>query len=99
MKAMCIDENKNFVWTDVADSVCHDEFDVKIAIRACAVNRADLMQRQGIYAPPEGWPLWPAFEARKFAPFVHKVMPIAEATEAHAILERGENRGKVVLTV
>lgn len=43
--------------------------------------------------------VWLAFEARKFAPFVHKVMPITEATEAHAILERGENRGKVVLTV
>lgn len=40
--------------------------------------------------------VWPAFEARKFTPFVHKVMPV---TEAHAILERGENRGKVVLTV
>ena len=43
--------------------------------------------------------VWPAFEARKFVPFVHKILPIAEATEAHAILERGENRGKVVLTV
>ena len=43
--------------------------------------------------------VYPAFEARKFAPFVHKVMPIAEATEAHAILERGENRGKVVLQI
>ena len=41
--------------------------------------------------------VWPAFEARKFAPFIHKVMPIAEVTEAQAILERGENRGKVVL--
>ena len=43
--------------------------------------------------------VWPAFEARKFAPFVHKVMSIIDTTEAHAILERGENRGKVVLTV
>ena len=43
--------------------------------------------------------VWPAFEARNFVPFVHKVMPLAEAAEAHAILERGENRGKVVLTV
>ena len=43
--------------------------------------------------------VWPAFEARQFAPFVHKVLPIAEAAEAHAILARGENRGKVVLTV
>ena len=70
MKAMCIDENKNFVWQDVSDPVCHGEFDV-----------------------------WPALEARKFAPYIHKVLPITEATEAHAILERGENRGKVVLTV
>ena len=27
MKAMCIDENKNFVWQDVPDPVCHGEFD------------------------------------------------------------------------
>ena len=58
MKAMCL-ENKAFVWQDVPDPVCHDEFDVKIAVKACALNRADLMQRQGIYAPPEGWPDWP----------------------------------------
>lgn len=62
MKAMCIDENREFVWKDVPDAACHGEFDVKIRIRACALNRADLMQRQGIYAPPEGWPLWPGLE-------------------------------------
>lgn len=62
MKAMCIDGQKNFVWQDVPDPVCHDGFDVKIRIRACALNRADLMQRQGIYAPPEDWPLWPGLE-------------------------------------
>jgi hypothetical protein len=27
------------------------------------------------------------------------VMPITEALEAHAILERGENRGEVILKV
>ena len=62
MKAVCIDMNRDFVWQDVPDPVCHGEFDVKIRICACAVNRADLMQRQGIYAPPEGWPLWPGLE-------------------------------------
>ena len=63
MKAMCINENKEFVWTEVPDPVCHAEFDVKIRIRACAINRADLMQRAGIYAPPEGWPKdWPGLE-------------------------------------
>ena len=62
MKAMCIDGSKNLVWQDVPDPVCHDAFDVKLKVEACAVNRADLMQRAGIYAPPEGWPLWPGLE-------------------------------------
>ena len=62
MKAMCIDESKNFVWRDVEDPVCHGGFDVRLKVLACALNRADLMQRQGIYAPPEGWPLWPGLE-------------------------------------
>ena len=61
MKAMCL-ENREFVWKDVPDPVCHAEFDVKIAVKACALNRADLMQRQGIYSPPEGWPDWPGLE-------------------------------------
>ena len=62
MKAMCIDESRDFAWRDVDDPVCHGEFDVKLKVLACAVNRADLMQRAGIYAPPEGWPLWPGLE-------------------------------------
>ena len=61
MKAMCLEKGE-FVWQEVPDPVCHGDFDVRIAVRACAVNRADLMQRQGIYAPPEGWPLWPGLE-------------------------------------
>ena len=61
MKAMCL-EGGDFVWKDVPDPVCHDEFDVRIAVKACALNRADLMQRAGIYAPPDGWPLWPGLE-------------------------------------
>ena len=43
--------------------------------------------------------VWPALEAGSFAPHIHKVLPIAEAAEAHRILEAGENRGKVVLTL
>ena len=41
--------------------------------------------------------VWPAFEARRFTPFVHKVMPLTEAAEAHRIMAAGENRGKIVL--
>ena len=46
MKAMCIGEDKSFVWRDVGDPVCHAEFDVRLKVEACAINRADLMQRQ-----------------------------------------------------
>ena len=42
MKAIVIDEGRNLVWQDVPDPVSHDEFNVKIAVKACALNRADV---------------------------------------------------------
>lgn len=38
-------------------------------------------------------------ESREITPSIYKVLPIEEAEEAHAILERNENVGKVVLEV
>ena len=61
MKAILVDEHKNLVWSDVADPVIKED-EVLVKIHAAALNRADLMQRQGIYAPPEGWPDWPGLE-------------------------------------
>ena len=55
MKAMLIDENKNFVWSDVAEPVV-GAHDVCIEIHAAALNRADLLQRQGKYPSPKGCP-------------------------------------------
>lgn len=43
--------------------------------------------------------VWPMVEAGKIAPTVYRILPIEQAEEAHAILMRGENVGKVVLTV
>jgi NADPH2:quinone reductase len=43
--------------------------------------------------------VWPAFESGRFAPFIHKVLPVAEADEAHRIMVAGENRGKIVMTI
>jgi NADPH2:quinone reductase len=43
--------------------------------------------------------VWPAFEARVFAPHIHAVLPITEAERGHLMLEKGENRGKVVFTI
>lgn len=43
--------------------------------------------------------VYPKIEAGLVKPTIYKVLPIVKAEEAHAILERGENVGKVVLTI
>jgi len=43
--------------------------------------------------------LWRSFSSGAIKPVVYKTLPIARAEEAHAILQRRENLGKVVLTV
>lgn len=43
--------------------------------------------------------LWPAVSAGTIRPVIHATLPITRAEEAHAILQRRENLGKVVLTV
>ncbi len=43
--------------------------------------------------------LWEDFSSRKIRPVIYASLPITQAEEAHAILERRENLGKVVLTV
>ena len=43
--------------------------------------------------------VFPKIEQGLVKPTIYKVLPITEAEEAHAILQRGENVGKVVLTV
>jgi len=61
MKAMLVDENKNLVWSDVLDPVIKDD-EVLIRIHAAALNRADLLQRQGKYPSPAGCPEWMGLE-------------------------------------
>ena len=43
--------------------------------------------------------VWCKIESGEMKPQIYKVLPIEEAESAHAILERGENIGKVVLSV
>jgi NADPH2:quinone reductase len=43
--------------------------------------------------------VWPKIEDGTIKPSIYAVLPITEAEAAHAILERGENVGKVVLSV
>ena len=61
MKAMLVDENKNLVWSEVENPVIGDD-EVLVKIYAAALNRADLLQRQGKYPSPAGCPEWMGLE-------------------------------------
>ncbi len=43
--------------------------------------------------------LWPLVSAGSMTPVIHAEFPLAQAAEAHALMERGEHMGKIVLTV
>ncbi len=61
MKAILVNENRDLVWSDVADPVIGEE-EVLVKICAAALNRADLLQRQGKYPSPAGCPEWMGLE-------------------------------------
>lgn len=41
--------------------------------------------------------VWPLLESGQVRPIIHKVLPLAQAAEAHRLLEEGEVIGKIVL--
>lgn len=61
MKAVLVNEDRSLRWDDVPNPVVGEE-DVLVKIEAAALNRADLMQREGDYPPPPGCPDWMGLE-------------------------------------
>ena len=61
MKAVLIQEDKSLIWADVPDPIVKPE-DVLVKIEYAALNRADLLQREGNYPPPPGCPDWMGLE-------------------------------------
>ena len=61
MKAILVNEDKSLRWDDVPNPILSED-DVLIKVEYAALNRADLMQREGDYPPPEGCPEWMGLE-------------------------------------
>jgi len=61
MHAMILDQQRNFAWTELPDPARKAD-EVLIRVYAAAINRADLMQKDGCYSSPEGWPQWCGLE-------------------------------------
>ena len=61
MKAILVNDDRSLRWDDVPNPIVGDE-DCLVKIEAAALNRADLMQREGDYPPPPGCPEWMGLE-------------------------------------
>lgn len=61
MKAILVNDDRSLRWDDVENPVIKSE-EVLVEIHAAALNRADLMQREGDYPPPPGCPDWMGLE-------------------------------------
>lgn len=61
MKAILVNEDKSLRWDNVPNPILKED-EVLVKVEYAALNRADLMQREGDYPPPEGCPEWMGLE-------------------------------------
>ena len=61
MKAILVGNNKELSWSDVANPIIKED-EVLVKVEYAAINRADLMQRDGDYPSPPGCPEWMGLE-------------------------------------
>jgi len=55
MKALIHDNNGVLSWSEIDRPICKQD-ELLIRVEAIGINRADLLQRKGLYPPPEGEP-------------------------------------------
>ena len=84
MKAMLVNENRDLVWSEVADPILKED-EILVKIHAAALNRADLLQRQGKYPSPAGCPEWMGLE---IAGEIVEIAPEAQAASDWKIGDR-----------
>jgi NADPH:quinone reductase len=61
--------------------------------------RARTVEQKGAIAAPLRRVVWPLLEQGKVKPEIYRTFPLAQAAEAHRLMETSEHIGKIVLTV
>ncbi len=61
--------------------------------------RARTVEQKGAIAAPLRRVVWPLLEQGKVKPQIYRTFPLAQAAEAHRLMETSEHIGKIVLTV
>jgi putative PIG3 family NAD(P)H quinone oxidoreductase len=70
----------------------------RATVFAAGLRARPVEQKAAIVAGVEAH-VWPLIEAGRVRPVVHQVLPLAEAAEAHRIVERSDHIGKLVLAI
>ena len=83
MKAILVNDDRSLRWDEVPYPVMNDE-DVIVKIEAAALNRADLMQREGDYPPPPGCPEWMGLE------IAGEIIEMSEGAKAKSTYKIGD---------
>ncbi len=83
MKAILINDDRSLRWDNVPNPIMQAD-DCLVKIEAAALNRADLMQREGDYPPPEGCPEWMGLE------IAGTIVDIAEGAKAKSSWKIGD---------
>jgi len=83
MKAILVNEDRSLRWDTVPDPVLKED-EVLVKIEAAALNRADLMQREGDYPPPAGCPEWMGLEV------AGEIVEMTEGAKAHSSYRIGD---------
>ena len=83
MKAILVNDDRSLRWADVPDPIMGDD-DCLVKIEAAALNRADLMQREGDYPPPAGCPEWMGLE------IAGEIVAIGEGAKAKSSWKTGD---------
>ncbi len=83
MKAILVNKDKSLRWDTVPDPMMKSD-EALIKIEAAALNRADLMQREGDYPPPPGCPEWMGLEV------AGEIVALGEAATAESSWQIGD---------
>ena len=83
MKAILVNQDKSLRWDNVPDPILKDG-EVLVKIEAAALNRADLMQREGDYPPPAGCPEWMGLE------IAGEIVELSEGAKANSNWKIGD---------
>ena len=89
MKAILVNEDKSLRWDNVPDPVLLED-EVLVKVEYAALNRADLMQREGDYPPPAGCPEWMGLEVSG------EIVEMSEGAKAKSNYKICEDRKSVV---